>query len=101
MKFPDPIPGPTPIPPEPDNELVTEALGRGNELRQSIGLFTEADMRVMLGVSNHTLQHWRVHGNGPKFAKLGKGVYYRQIDVQEWINNNLRVCTFTGEANAA
>lgn len=63
---------------------------RAADLRIMVGLLTEDDMKAMLAVSDHTLQAWRMQGNGPKFVKLGKAVFYRICDVSEWINSNVK-----------
>lgn len=33
-----------------------------------------------------TLAHWRQIGSGPRWAKLGRRVYYRRSDVLAWID---------------
>jgi predicted DNA-binding transcriptional regulator AlpA len=66
---------------------------RGDKLRNMVGLLTETDLETMLAVSEHTLQGWRVSGDGPKYVKLGRSVYYRVADVTEWINGNVHART--------
>ncbi|MDJ1113205.1 helix-turn-helix transcriptional regulator [Microbacterium dauci] len=41
------------------------------------------------GVSKRQLQRWRDEGKGPRYAKLGKSVVYREVDVDAWVANNL------------
>lgn len=60
------------------------------QLRLLIGLLTEEDMILLLGVSEHTLQYWRQHANGPRYAKLGKNIFYRVDDVMAWVEANIR-----------
>lgn len=60
------------------------------QLRLLIGLLTEEDMVLLLGVSEHTLQYWRQHAKGPDYAKLGKSVYYPVDGVVEWVSANVR-----------
>lgn len=39
------------------------------------------------GIFNiNTLAYWRQRGEGPKWAKLGKRVAYRETDVQAWLD---------------
>lgn len=38
------------------------------------------------GVSENTLRFWRQAGKGPKSAKLGRRVVYRESDVQAWLD---------------
>ena len=67
-------------------------------LRNLAGLLTEEDLQLTLGVAGATLQLWRIDGSGPKFAKLGKSVFYRLDDVQAWVVANLRQRTTEGQA---
>ncbi len=43
-----------------------------------------------LGLSCAFLEKARVYGGGPKFAKLGRAVFYRQADLDAWIEARLR-----------
>ena len=36
-----------------------------------------------------TLERMRLVGNGPRYAKLGKSVRYRQTDLEEWLESRL------------
>jgi predicted DNA-binding transcriptional regulator AlpA len=69
---------------------------RADRLRSTIGLLTEADLMLLLGVSEHTLQAWRSNGEGPRFVKLGRGVMYRVVDVNAWINASVQTGTPAG-----
>lgn len=33
-----------------------------------------------------TLQHWRQIGYGPKSARIGRRVYYRESDIRAWLD---------------
>lgn len=46
-----------------------------------------------LGVRPSCLARWRVAGEGPRFAKLGKRVVYRQKDIDVWIESKVRSST--------
>lgn len=37
------------------------------------------------GVSENTLRFWRLQGRGPKSAKLGRRIVYKEADVDEWL----------------
>jgi predicted DNA-binding transcriptional regulator AlpA len=39
-----------------------------------------------IGTSENTLRFWRTQGIGPKSAKLGRRIAYRESDVQEWLD---------------
>jgi predicted DNA-binding transcriptional regulator AlpA len=50
-------------------------------------LLNERDAAAFLGLSDRTLQKWRVCGGGPIFIKIGgKAVRYQRRDLIEWIN---------------
>jgi predicted DNA-binding transcriptional regulator AlpA len=53
--------------------------------REKLGLITPEELAAALEVTTTTLQTWRVQDYGPRFVKLGKGVFYRYAEVQEWI----------------
>jgi hypothetical protein len=55
------------------------------------GLQSEEDTARMLCVAKDTLKQWRCKGFGPAFLKLGKSVFYRTADVDEWISQQRRV----------
>lgn len=40
----------------------------------------------MLGVPVATVRYWRHMGTGPKSAKLGRRIVYREADVQAWVD---------------
>jgi predicted DNA-binding transcriptional regulator AlpA len=54
-------------------------------LRGIVGLITTEELASALGIAEQTLAGWRCSGQGPNFAKLGKGVFYRLADVQTWV----------------
>lgn len=37
------------------------------------------------GVSPDTLRHWRHRGTGPRSARMGRRIVYRESDVAAWI----------------
>lgn len=63
----------------------------GREIRINLGLLSEDDLCVVLGVRLQTLQTWRSNKVGPDYVKLGKSVFYRAHDVQEWAKLNVVV----------
>lgn len=65
----------------------------GADLRRELDLYTEADLMAMLGVSQATLQEWRMKGSGPRYAKLGKSIFYCKADVSTWISDNVFTST--------
>lgn len=78
--------GPGPHDPTAYNpELYAESL------RSRFGLISAEALATVLGVSTDTLKVWRAEGLGPDFTRLGKKAFYRQIDVEKWIEKNLSV----------
>lgn len=61
----------------------------GVHLRARLGLLTQDELALMLDVSPDTLREWRRLKQGPDFVKTGKGVMYREVDVQEWLKRNV------------
>jgi hypothetical protein len=59
--------------------------------RVTLTLLSEADLAVILEVEIKTVQAWRMQGRGPDYVKLGKSIYYRTRDLQEWIDANVNV----------
>jgi predicted DNA-binding transcriptional regulator AlpA len=59
---------------------ATARLGHGERL-----LFIE-DVAEWTGIPVQTLRWWRQHGTGPRSAKIGARVRYREADVQVWID---------------
>jgi Helix-turn-helix domain len=53
-----------------------------------------AELRVAKG----TLDNWRVRGDGPTFVRIGGKVFYRDQDLQAFIENGLRSSTSETEA---
>lgn len=55
-------------------------------IRDILGLLTEDELAEGLGIKVSTVGFWRYKRIGPKHIRLGKNVYYRVRDVQEWID---------------
>ena len=50
-------------------------------------LLRTADVAVWIGRSSGWLDQGRMRGYGPPFVRIGRNVFYRRGDVQEWIEN--------------
>ena len=50
-------------------------------------LLDEREVSIVTGVPQKTLQYWRFTGASfaPKFIKLGKRVYYRKEELEQWL----------------
>lgn len=46
-----------------------------------------------LGLAVSTLAKMRVHGSGPKFARLGRAVIYDPSDLECWVASHKRTST--------
>jgi len=44
------------------------------------------EVAELIGVPENTLRFWRHRGTGPKSARLGRRVVYRECDVLAWID---------------
>jgi excisionase family DNA binding protein len=55
-----------------------------SELPPSLRFLTQQRLAELLGVSERTLERWRVEGHGPKFVRVGRRPLYRIADVDEW-----------------
>jgi predicted DNA-binding transcriptional regulator AlpA len=56
-------------------------------------LLNQKQAAKILGLSVRTLERHRVAGTGPRWARLGRMVRYRQCDLTEWVESNLRSST--------
>lgn len=79
------IVGAPPSADEEENDGVWGAALRTKHLRETMGLFDEQDLMDLLGLKKETLAAWRGDKIGPDYVKLGKAVFYRKADVNEWI----------------
>lgn len=76
---------------EGTNEVTVDAQDhvRAYSLRNAIGILTIEDVSALLGITKFALQQWRFFGQGPKYVKLGRSIYYRIVDLREWIDSNV------------
>jgi len=56
-------------------------------------LLTQKHAARILGLSVRTLERHRLAGTGPRYARLGRLIRYRQNDLIEWVDGNLRNST--------
>jgi|SoiMethySBSTD1v2_1073268.scaffolds.fasta_scaffold5269883_1 predicted DNA-binding transcriptional regulator AlpA len=62
----------------------------GEKMKQ---LMTATETAEYLRHAPQTLAKWRVHGNGPRWHKLGRSIFYDRADVDEWIDSKVRRST--------
>jgi predicted site-specific integrase-resolvase len=53
-------------------------------------LLNETELAEFLGVSIHTLRHWRQAGTGPPWVRYGHHVRYRMTGVERWLDERER-----------
>jgi len=56
-------------------------------------LLSERQVEELYGFPTRTLQRWRFLGIGPKYAKVSKCVYYRESDIEAFIEARIRTST--------
>jgi excisionase family DNA binding protein len=56
-------------------------------------LLDQHEAAKLLGISVRTLERHRLTGTGPRFARIGRLVRYRQSDIAEYIEQNIRTST--------
>lgn len=44
------------------------------------------EVAARTGIAQSTLRWWRQSGQGPRSAKFGKRIVYRESDVEAWID---------------
>ena len=68
---------------------MNQSLENVTPARKSLGLIASEDLARMLNILPTTLREWRRMGKGPDYLRLGKRAYYRQKDVDAWIEEQL------------
>lgn len=58
-------------------------------LRAVIGIMSVEEVALLLDVTTHTLSIWRAENKGPAYARLGRSIFYRRTDVEDWIAANV------------
>lgn len=82
---------------------ATEQLSPADALRAAVAaipmhpsaLLTEVQVGEVLNISIRTLQAWRLRGGGPRFAKLGSAVRYRNDALAAFIDE----CTISSTSD--
>lgn len=67
--------------------------GGASQLQLMLGVITSQQLAEVLDVTVDTLREWRRLKQGPDYVKTGKGVMYRVVDVQEWMQRNIVLVT--------
>ena len=64
-------------------------------------LLNQKQAARVLGLSARTLERHRLAGTGPRYARLGRLIRYRESDLAEWVHVSLRKSTSHPEVAAA
>ena len=56
--------------------------------RRRLGLLSEGELALALGLCATTVEGWRQRGVGPAWVKLGQQVFFYEPDVLDWIQAN-------------
>jgi hypothetical protein len=56
-------------------------------------LLSEREVEDKYGFRIRTLQRWRFLGVGPVYIKASRNVYYREIDIENFITSRMRQST--------
>jgi excisionase family DNA binding protein len=54
-------------------------------------LMTVQEVAGYLRIPVGTLRNWRVTGEGPRAARIGRHVRYRRADVEAWVAERVRI----------
>ena len=57
------------------------------------GHLSESEMASMFGIGVWGLRAWRKRGYGPPIVKFGRLVFYREVDVNAFINSQTSQAT--------
>lgn len=68
-----------------------ERRSAASDARRNAELMTVQDVARYLRVPVGTLRNWRVTGDGPPAARIGRHVRYRRADVESWVAERVRL----------
>jgi excisionase family DNA binding protein len=68
-----------------------ERRSAASDARPDAELLTIEDVARYLRVPVGTLRNWRVTGDGPPAARIGRHVRYRRADVESWVGERVRL----------
>ena len=47
---------------------------------------TQEEAALLIGVKPTTLSMWRHKGRGPRYLKIGRSCFYRETDIERWLD---------------
>ena len=75
------------------HEGGSSADARNVELSRHRDLLTQKELSERIDTKESTLAQWRYLGRGPKFVRLGRKIFYRQQDIDAFIDANVHQST--------
>jgi DNA-binding transcriptional MerR regulator len=54
-------------------------------------LLSTAEVADRIGVAEVTLRYWRMHGTGPRWARVGRKIKYTERDLEVWWRAQLKL----------
>ncbi len=67
---------------------MSDTTGRTPPTPQD-GTLSQEEAAAFLSISPRTLEKWRQTGEGPVYAKMGRRVAYRLLDLQAFVDERL------------
>ncbi len=68
-------------------------LGNGASMEAHPDLMKTEEAAAFLGLSERTLERYRINGKGPRFLKIGRWVRYLKSDLVDWLDGCGRIST--------
>lgn len=59
-------------------------------MSETNALRTTDEAAARLRANPRTMERWRVDGYGPRFIKIGLKVFYRDSDLDAWLESQVR-----------
>jgi predicted DNA-binding transcriptional regulator AlpA len=65
----------------------------GSDRTRVDALLSQKQAAQILSLSVRTLERHRLTGTGPRYARLGRLIRYRECDIADWVRDSLRTST--------
>jgi predicted DNA-binding transcriptional regulator AlpA len=62
---------------------------------------TQEEAATIIGVKPTTLAMWRHKGKGPRYIKVGRSCFYRESDIDAWLDSQCVIPQPKDDAGAA
>jgi hypothetical protein len=62
-------------------------------------LLTTEQTAEVFGITQNTLEKWRVFGRGPKFVRVGRRIRYSPTDIAAYLAESTRTSTSAASAS--